>query len=156
MRYYCPGFSGEDTWSTAHQGRSPYLTTNYPDLSSPAPPRGHTNALEPSSSGGQSWYHVTQRPITCQLVRQSSGPSPRQTRTFLSARIFWGPRDHILAAKGKEQEDSSLYTKVLELRVFCSNPTSLCLSVKFPFYTHSGSDGIGLPLRCLYQISLLS
>ena len=139
---------GQDTWSTARQGRSPYLTAHYPDLSSPAPPRGQTNALASSSSRGQNWYHGTQRPTTCQLVRLSSGQSPRQTRTFLSARIFSGPRDHILAAKSKEKGDSS---KVLEWRIFCSNPNSL-----FPFSTHSGSDGIGLPLRCLYHISLLS
>ena len=135
----------QDTWSTACQRCSPYLTTSYPDLSSPAPSRGQTNALEPSSSRGQNWYHVTQRPITCQLIRLSSGQSPRQTRTFLSARIFLVPSDHILVAKSKEQVDCSLYTKVLEWRVFCSNPNSLCLFVKFPFYTQSASDGIGLP-----------
>ena len=116
---------GQDTWSTARQGRSPYLTAHYPDLSSPAPPRGETNALASSSSRGQKWYHGTQRPTTRQLVRLSSGQSPRQRRTFLSARIFSVPRDHILAAKSKEKENSSLYTKVPEWRVFCSNPNSL-------------------------------
>ena len=104
----------QDTWSTARQGCSPYLTTNYPDLSSPAPPRAQTIALEPSSSRGQNRYHVTQRPTTCQLIRLSSCQSPRQMRTFLSARIFLGPRDHILAATSKEQVNSSLYTKVPE------------------------------------------
>ena len=143
--HYCPRSSVAGHMEHCPPGCSPYLTTNYPDPSSPACPRAQTIALEPSSSRGQNWYHVTQRPITCQLIRLSSGQSPRQTRTFLSARIFLGPSDHILAAKSKEQEDSSLYTKVLEWRVFCSNPNSLCLSVKFPFYTQSASDGIGLP-----------
>ena len=101
--HYCPGSSVAGHIEHCPPGCSPYLTKNYPDPSSPAPPRAQTIVLEPSSSRGQNWYHVTQRPTTCQLVRLSSGQSPRQTRTFLSARVFLGPRDHILAAKSKNK-----------------------------------------------------
>lgn len=87
-------------------------------------------------------------------VRLSSGRSPRQTRTFLSARIFLGPRDHVLVAKSKEQEDSHYTPRSLNKELSALIPIP-CLSVKFPFYTHSGSDGIALPFEvALSNISL--
>ena len=153
--HYCPRSSVAGHMDHCPPGCSPYLTTNYPDLSSPAPPRAQTIVLEPSSSRGQNWYHVTQRPITCQLIRLSSGQSPRQTRTFLSARIFFGPRDHILAAKSKEQEDSSLYTKVLEWRVFCLIPI-LFVYLEVPILHTFWKWWYWSALSYLYQISLLS
>ena len=127
--HYCPGSSVAGHIEHCPPGCSPYLTKNYPDPSSPAPPRAQTIALEPSSSRGQNWYHVAQRPTTCQLIILSNGQSPRQKRTFLSARIFLGPSDHILAAKSKEQEGSSQSAKVLEWRVFCSNPNQFSLFI---------------------------
>jgi len=70
-------------------GNLTHLKTNYPNLWSPAPPGGQTNALESSSSRGQNWYHVIQRPLhKSHLFCLSSGQRPEEMRTLLSARIF--------------------------------------------------------------------